>query len=154
MTESALHTADVVVDPRLPRDQETLLTTALTTLGFTPRVRELPRRRAAGQLVWMVLVSVPLHTFLRAVTDKAATDAYRCLQEAVRALRTRSDETPHPVVFQDPDNGLRIVLEPDLPAEAYQQLLALDLTQYRLGPLHYDKAQSRWRSELDEAAPR
>jgi hypothetical protein len=46
------------------------------------------------------------------------------------------------------------VLDHDLPAEGYRQLLALDLSQYRLGPLHYDRTQRRWRSELDEAVPR
>lgn len=47
---------------------------------------------------------------------------------------------------------LRIVLEADLPQGAYEQLAALDLSRFTVGPLHYDRALGRWRSELDEAA--
>jgi hypothetical protein len=50
------------------------------------------------------------------------------------------------------DSGLQIVLDHDLPAAGYQELLSLDLSRFRLGPLLYDRAQQRWRSELDEAA--
>ncbi|QTE02922.1 hypothetical protein [Streptomyces cyanogenus] len=153
MTDSALRTADVVVDPRLPRAPEALLTEALTCLGLTPRVRELPRRRSPDQLAWMVMVTVPLHGFLKALADKSATDAYERLQKAVRGLRKRTEEQPRPLVLQDPESSLRIVLDPDLPPEAYRQLLSLDLTGYRLGPLRYDTTHSRWRSELDEVEP-
>ena len=46
------------------------------------------------------------------------------------------------------------MLEADLPADAYRQLTALDLSQFGTGPLHYGTlARGRWRSELDEAAP-
>ncbi len=38
----------------------------------------------------------------------------------------------------------------DLPAEAYQALVALDLSAFRQGPVHYDRQRGRWRSELDE----
>jgi hypothetical protein len=40
-----------------------------------------------------------------------------------------------------------------LPDVAYQQLVGLDLARFHLGPLHYDRQQRRWRSELDEARP-
>lgn len=53
-------------------------------------------------------------------------------------------------MLQDAVTGLRVVLEPDLPAESYRQLLSLDLTKFTHGPLHYDPARARWRSELDE----
>ncbi|MEU7811078.1 hypothetical protein [Pseudonocardia sp. NPDC049154] len=54
-------------------------------------------------------------------------------------------------MLQDATTGARIVLEPDLPAHAYEQLLAYDLSSVRRGPLHYDRYSSWWRSELDEA---
>ncbi len=58
------------------------------------------------------------------------------------------------MVLQDVTSGLQIVLDQDLPAEGYQQLLTLDLSRFRLGPVHYDRIQQRWRSELDEAQTR
>ncbi len=58
------------------------------------------------------------------------------------------------MVLQDTATGLQIVLDQALPDEGYQQLLNLDMSQFRLGPVHYDQVQRRWRSELDEAQPR
>jgi hypothetical protein len=43
-----------------------------------------------------------------------------------------------------------MVLEVDLPTDGYRQLVELDLSAIRQGPLHYDHQRSRWRSELDE----
>lgn len=60
--------------------------------------------------------------------------------------------TAPPLVLQDPRTGLAVVLEAGLPEEAYERLTRLDLSAFRLGPLHYDRAAERWRSELDEAA--
>lgn len=151
--------ADLVVDHRITRAQEQPLTDALAALGFASSVRVLPPRRVVEPLSWLILVSLPLHAFLTTVGNKAAEAAYHRLQNAVRNLRASSTtataaappEPSRPVVLQDPATGLRIVLDPDLPSGAYRQLLSLDLTRYRLGPLHYDQARSRWRSPLDEA---
>jgi hypothetical protein len=55
-------------------------------------------------------------------------------------------------VLLDRGTGRQIVLEADLPAEAYRQLTALDLSQFSTGPVHYDLARGRRRAELDETA--
>ncbi|MDQ3055753.1 MAG: hypothetical protein M3R66_18645, partial [Actinomycetota bacterium] len=47
-------------------------------------------------------------------------------------------------------SGGQVVLEADLPAEAYEALVALDLSAFRQGPVHYDRQRGRWRSEPDE----
>ncbi|PAZ16155.1 hypothetical protein CLM62_09625 [Streptomyces sp. SA15] len=163
MTDPTPLRADLVVDPLVTREQERPLTDALTALGFATSVRELPPRRTTEPLTWLILIALPLQAFLGMLGQKTAESAYRRLQEAVRGLHLRSSgtaaaleppEPPRPVVLEDPASGLRIVLEHDLPEEGYRQLLALDLTRYRLGPLHYDRAQGRWRSVLDEADPR
>jgi len=54
------------------------------------------------------------------------------------------------LVLQDTTTRLQVVLEADLPVEAYRQLISLDLAAIRHGPLHYDRQRSEWRSELDE----
>lgn len=109
--------------------------------------------------------------------NEAVTDAYRGLKALVTRIRpgasadadAGSGAVPSardgvgvgvgtdageavPLVLQDPGTRLRIVLEADLPEEAYAQLTRLDLTAFRIGPLHYDRALGRWRSPLDEAA--
>jgi hypothetical protein len=163
VTEPVPPHADLVVDPRVSREQEQPLAEALTALGFTLTVRELPPRRVTDPLTWLVLITLPLQAFLSALGQKTAESAFSRLQGAVHGLRHRPagtspavtpPEPPRPLVLQDPVSGLSIVLGHDLPEEGYQQLLTLDLTRYRLGPLHYDRAEGRWRSELDEAASR
>jgi hypothetical protein len=54
------------------------------------------------------------------------------------------------LVFQDAVTRLQVVLEADLPAEAYQGLVTLDLSAFRQGPVRYDRQRGRWRSELEE----
>lgn len=159
MSEPDRMHADLIIDPQVTREHEQPLVDVLTDLGFTSSIRELPPRRVVEPLTWLVLIALPLQAFLNALGSKAAEGAYHGLKEAIRNLRRRSvtppevapSEQPRPVLLQDPATSLRIILEHDLPSDAYQQLAALDLTGYRLGPLHYDHAQGRWRSELDEA---
>jgi hypothetical protein len=118
-----------------------------------------PVRRGLGELHWLVLVTVPLQALLSSMGSKLAEDVYQGLQRAVGRLLGRDQEQPaaeqpRPLVLQDTASGLRVVLEADLPDAAYQQLVGLDLANFQLGPLHYDRQQRRWRSELDEARAR
>jgi hypothetical protein len=108
-----------------------------------------------------VLAALPLQAFLSGLGNEAVTDAYRGLKALVARIRPGGSRSARddigageavPLVLQDPGTRLRIVLEADLPEEAYAQLTRLDLTAFRVGPLHYDRALGRWRSPLDEAA--
>jgi hypothetical protein len=157
MADTDSLSADIFVDAQLTPEVENLAVGALAALGVSARVRVLPPRRGAGDLQWLILAALPLQAFLTSIGGKVADDAYQGFQNAVRKLLRRepADQlpTPRPMVLQDSASGLRIVLDHDLPAEGYQQLITLDLSCYRLGPVHYDRSQRRWRSELDEAAP-
>jgi len=158
MTDATgLLSADVFVNVQLPHEQEALIVGALTALGVSARVRVLPRRRSSG-LQWLILAALPLQAFLTGIGGRIADDAYKRFQDTVRKLLRRepADQASaiRPMVLQDAVSGLQIVLDHDLPAEGYRQLLTLDLSKFRLGPVHYDRTQQRWRSELDEAASR
>lgn len=48
-----------------------------------------------------------------------------------------------PVVLEDPGTGLQIVVPPDSPEHAFQQLTELDLSDFVHGPVRYDKADRR-----------
>ena len=151
-------TAEVLHDGRVTGDDEELILAALTECGVAAQVKTIPARRDAQTLSWLLLVSLPLQGFLSSMSQQVAEDAYRTFTRAVGRLLERHQRPadtparqPPVLILQDPATGLRIVLEPDLPAEAHTQLCALDLSRYRLGPLHYDRALHRWRSELDEA---
>ncbi len=152
-------TAEVLHDGRVGADDEQLILAALTACGVAARAKIIPPRRDAQTLAWLILVSLPLQGFLSMVGGKLAEDAYGRFTGAVRQIlghhRQPANEPgtgdPPVLLLQDPGTGLRIVLEPDLPREAHEQLCALDLSRYRFGPLHYDRTLHRWRSELDEA---
>jgi hypothetical protein len=146
--------ADVLIDAEVPVDQERLLVDAFALLGVTARTRVVPTRRGVGELSWLVLVSLPLQAFLASVGTKLAEDAHQGLRALVGRLVHRDRSRPadqRPMVLRDVATGLQIVLEPGLPDEGYRQLLDLDLSRFQLGPVHYDRHQGRWRSELDEA---
>lgn len=145
-------TADVFVVPEFAEGQERPLVEAFTSLGFSTRTRVVPERRAAEQLTWLVLAALPLQAFLSGIGGKIGEDGYRGLKNTVQAVLGRhAVPPPAPLVLQDSTSGLQIVLDHDLPEEGYRQLLDLDLSQFRLGPVRYDPVQCRWRSELDEA---
>jgi hypothetical protein len=85
--------------------------------------------------------------------SKLAEDAHQGLKRLVgrvfgdRPEPARSDQV---LVLQDAATRLQVVLEADLPVEAYRQLVVLDLSAIRQGPVHYDRQRGQWRSELNE----
>lgn len=161
-------TAEVFVHSRSDSETEQVFLDLLFDTGVTAQVRVVPPHRGFDQLTWLLLAVLPLQAFLSEFGKKLGEDSSARLQAAVRRLADRDGKAaevdrasqsggrPTLLVFQDAATGLQVVLEPDLPAEAYRQLTALDLAQFRIGPLHYDQTLRRWRSELDEAsrAPR
>lgn len=147
-------TADVLVDGPLSAEHEALIRQALAELGAAGQIRVLPPRRGAADLQWLLLVTLPLQAFLGSVGGKFGEDAHQSLQNVIRKLLhpERKAAAPiRPIVLKDDATGLQIVLDPDLPPEGYQQLLTLNLSRFRFGPVHYDRGKGRWRSEIDEA---
>jgi hypothetical protein len=157
--ESRIHARLILSSPGVLSEQdERLLLDVLSDCGADARVETLEVRRGqTADLTWIVLASLPLQAFLSALGSKAAEDSYAKFRALVRRLAggRRSHDansSPAPLVLLDNDTGLQIVIEADLPADAYRQLVAMDLGQFSLGPLHYDQARHRWRSERDESA--
>ncbi|XVV08194.1 hypothetical protein ACQP2X_25425 [Actinoplanes sp. CA-131856] len=143
--------ADLLVDPGVPAEDAGLLAEALAACGVAARAKVLAPRRAGEQLSWLVLLALPLQAFLTTAGEAAARDAYAGLRRAVgRVLGRTPAEAGRPMVLQDEQTGLRIVLSADLPPEAYQALVTLRLADYEEGPLHYDRHERRWRSITDE----
>ncbi|MEU6822540.1 hypothetical protein ABZ921_18090 [Streptomyces atriruber] len=160
MTDAPLR-AELLLDREVPEELRRELVAAFGGLGAPPvRVRQTVEHRGAADIPWIVLVSLPLQAFLSGLGAEAVKDAYGAFKGVVRkTARPASPEpgapdearTARPIVLQDAATGLDIVLEPDLPAEAYERLTVLDLTEFAVGPVHYDRDRSRWRSVLDEA---
>lgn len=157
--EHAPIAGQILLVGELTASDEQALVAALAGCGVTAELRDMPPRR--GAIEWLVLIALPLQAFLTALGTKGGESAYPQLIAAVRSILRRHPAnpalpaTPMPaLILQDPATGVRIVLEAGLPDEAYRQLLTLDMSAFRLGPVHYDASKGRWRSELDEAAQR
>lgn len=100
-----------------------------------------------------MLAALPLHAFLERLGSVAAEDLTQALKRLVGRVVGTKRKTASPtevLVLQDSVTRLRVVLEADLPARAYQELVALDLSAFGQGPVHYDRHRGEWRSELDE----
>jgi hypothetical protein len=143
--------ADVLVSAEVPPERERALVEAFGALDVAARARVLPTRR--GPETWMVLATLPLQAFMSAVVAKLAEDAHKGIKRLVgqvfadRRAPARPDQV---LVLQDQATRLQVVLEADLPAEAYRQLVSLDLSAIGPGPVHYDRHRREWRSELAE----
>lgn len=135
-------------------DQEREIKNAFTQFGTVSSVRRTVAYRGPNELQWLVLAALPMQAFLQSLGSLASADAYGAIKRLVQRLSRHGDSgTPRaPLVLQDIQSGVRIVLDSDLPAEAYQKLVELDLKHYRYGPVHYDQTRGCWRSEIDEAA--
>lgn len=157
MTDAPLP-AELLLDRDASEDLRRDLVSALAGLGVhTARVRRAVDHRGAADIPWIMLAALPLQAFLSGLGAEAVKDSYAAFKDVVRRSSRAggpgpADPAPRPLVLQDRRTGLRVVLEPGLPGEAYEQLIGLDLARFTEGPLHYDREQGRWRSELDEAA--
>jgi hypothetical protein len=144
---------EVLFAGKLPPQEATQLVHDFEIVGLAADVREVSRRRSLGNIAWLILAAVPLKSFLDQLVKESATDAYRRFSTFVDSVFRRGKETTRPpsvLVLRDTLTGVQVVLEPDLPAEGFKQLLNLDLATVRRGPLHYDRHRRQWRSELDE----
>ncbi len=118
-------------------------------LGLDPTPKPVPTRRGVSDLLWVVLLVVPVKPFLDSLTQKFADDAYVTLKSFVgKALSRR--RAPHDddqvLMLRDDPTGLEIVLESDLPLAAYRQLFGTDLSALR-GTLRYDRSRREWHAE-------
>jgi hypothetical protein len=146
--------ANILFAGRLSTPETVELTQAFTAVGVAPDLREVPPRRALEDIAWLALIALPLKPFYDQLAKDFATDAHRHLKTLTGKILHRAGKptsSPQVLVLQDSATGVQVVLESDLPDEAFEQLLTFDLATIRRGPLHYDRHRRRWRSELDEA---
>ena len=137
-------TVEVHVDEYVAAEDEAALVSCLSDLGLAPSapVRVQPPVRA--EILWQVLVTLPLTGFLTAIGTKLGTDTYQQLVAVVRRLFAHR---PAPMVLRDVETGVEVVIERDLPDVAYLQLPTLDLSGCR-GTVRYDRDRGRWRETI------
>ena len=145
--------ADVLVTADVSADEERAIVEVFRALDVVARTRMVSTRRSPEQLQWLVLAALPLHAFLSGLGSAAAQEVAQGLKYLVGRVvgaHRKTASSAQVLVLQDAATRLQVVLEADLPAEAYQALVALDLSAFRQGPVHSDRQRGRWRSEPDE----
>ena len=146
--------AEVLIAAELSLDDASQLRREFESVGLSVDLRETTPRRSLQDIAWLALAAVPLQPFFEKLAEEFAADAYRRLRSLASAVTGRGKaqpRSPKVLLLQDPDTHVGVVLEPDLPDEAYKLLLDVDLSRFPRGPLHYDRHHRRWRSPLDEA---
>jgi hypothetical protein len=146
MDSSASIAADVLIGPEMSTADEYDVLEAFATIDVAATTRLAPTQRSLDGIEWLVLAVLPLQAFLSSLGSKLAEDVYGGLKDVVgRILRRSSPERrARTLVLQDTATGLQVVLESDLPIEAYRQLVALDLSTVHGGPIRYDRSHNTW----------
>jgi hypothetical protein len=145
--------AEVLISEQISADEAVRITAEFGSVGLTANLRVAGPKRSVSDVAWFLLAALPLQPFFNQLAGDFADDVHERLKTFVTQVlhRRPSANQPKPVlVLQDTLSGVQVVLEPDLPAESYRQLLTFDLSTVRRGPLHYDLHRRQWRSELDE----
>lgn len=155
MDSSASIAADVLVKPQMSIADEHDVMEAFSTAGVAATIRLAPSKRSLNGAEWLVLAVLPLHAFLSGLGSKLAEDAYHGLKDVVGRILRRSSpgRRERVLVLQDTATGLQVVLEPDLPTEAYRCLVELDLSAFRHGPVRYDRSRNAWQSHSAGESP-
>jgi hypothetical protein len=148
MDSSASIAADVLVRPETSTADEHDVMEAFATIGVAATTRLAPTQRTLNGAEWLVLAVLPLQAFLSGLGSKLAEDIYQGLKDVVGRILRRSNPggQERTLVLQDTATGLQVVLEPDLPIEAYRQLVTLDLSSLHGGPVRYDRSRNAWQS--------
>jgi hypothetical protein len=148
MDSSAPIAADVLVRPEMSTADEYDAIEAFATIGVVATIRLAPAQRTLNGTQWLVLALLPLQAFLSGLGSKLAEDVYHGLKDIVGRILRRSNpgRRERALVLQDTATGLQVVLEPDLPIEAYRRLVTLDLSAFRDGPVGYDRSRNAWQT--------
>jgi len=138
---------EVIIDDRASDDEVDAVREVFTTAGLHVDTSYRYGRKAVGELPWIVLI-LPAGAFLTALGAAAGKDAYDVLKRLVRdiwSVRKRFSGPQGHVLLRDDDTRVEVILEPDLPDEAYKKLCSLDLSSFKTGPLRYDRQVGEWR---------
>ncbi|MGH3989921.1 MAG: hypothetical protein ACRDTZ_21805, partial [Pseudonocardiaceae bacterium] len=133
----------------LSTDDLSLVRTALEAAGIQATIRVMPPRRGIDPS-WLLLITFPVQTMLKVALERMAADAFEQLKRLAGSLHNRAGArvaAPSDlVILKCTDSSARIVLEPDLPLDAYRILAEQVVPIVRDGEWRYDRQRLRWSS--------
>lgn len=140
---------DVLVRDALSTDDLSLVRTVLEAAGMQATIRVMPLRRGIDPS-WLLLITFPMQTMLQVALERMGSDAFEHLKRLAGALRNRAKArvvAPSDLlILKCTDSSARIVLEPDLPPDAYRILVEQVVPIVRDGEWRYDRQRARWSS--------
>ena len=120
--------------------------------GVEADVNNSYERRGVGTFPWAVLIEVPVGAFFTALATAAGRDAWKSLKQLVGRIYEARRQSPVPegaVLLQDPDVHEDLVLQEDLPDQAWELVVKIDLRKTPSGQLRWDKTKIEWRDPWD-----
>ncbi|GAA4232491.1 hypothetical protein GCM10022254_32500 [Actinomadura meridiana] len=143
--------AELIFDYSVDTDLAAGLEAEFRRIGFATERRTRHAHRGPDEITWLMLAALPLHAFLSSISSEVAGDLYAKAKTLATAGKKGAGSNGRvPLILQDAESGLKVILEADLPPEAISQLIGLELGAHETGPLRYDRAGQRWRPEPDE----
>jgi hypothetical protein len=157
VAESPRITIELLLSRRLSATDEQDVVAFFGQFGTISRHRRVHAHRGAA-IEWLLLAALPLQAFLQNLGTLTGEDAYIAFKSLIARL-SHHEAHPHPqakeirpIILQDANSGLQVMIESGLPEIAYRQLHQLNLTQFSYGPIRFDRNLGCWRADSEEAA--
>ena len=116
--------------------------------GIRGSVRAAFFRKSLGDLPWVIYLLAPVlvfcSAFLKGAGQEAGRDTYQALRGLVERLYHARRNRHGGVIVRDSDTFTEIVLQDDLPEEAYRQLAQMGPKRLEGGYWVWDSEQNRW----------
>jgi hypothetical protein len=142
MTNSTF--AVTIVSAHSDQGRAEFLAQELSQMGLTARFASSQPERGASEVILMVVLAVPIRTFLEAfgssLGNSAGTAVKNLIQKTLGA--GRQNVIDKCVLVRDPQRGIDFEFTDDLPVEAYDKVGRISPT--RPGTLRYVRAVGEW----------
>ncbi len=93
---------------------------------------------------WVIILAIPLWHFMSSFGREAGKTAwkeiYRLIRKLCKARRNMNGE----IAFEDKESSAQIILNPNLPEEAYRQLVQIPKERLLKGYWVWDFEQNCW----------
>jgi hypothetical protein len=149
LSEQKIRPLEVAIDSWASTDDQQAVDAIFEECGIDVSMRVIIRK-ADIQLPWEVMITAgPLGAgFLAAIGKNAGDDVYRQAKQLVSRLwRSRNQHTGRDghIVLRDDDFRVELLLQENLPVEAYQAIERIDRSMVERGDtLHYDRDENAW----------
>jgi hypothetical protein len=145
---------EVLLDAEATEDEVAGVESVLREAGLDWPVSAAYYRRGIGDFPWVIMLAGPpsvivglfAKKFTEKLAERAAEDAYVSLKKWVQRLASRRRDRNGTITINDPASGTVIVLDPELPDEAYRELPSIDPEKDggESGYLSWNDEEGRW----------